>query len=65
MTDQIATSPRPDTSKKHKHAQAEYDRSAALRIRAGPSNPQQGYVCAFCGSMCRSIPASARGPARR
>jgi hypothetical protein len=30
----------------HNAAQAEYDRSAALRISAGPSNPQHGYVCA-------------------
>src|SRR5713101_6832454 len=30
----------------HNAAQAEYDRSAALLISAGPSNPQQSYVCA-------------------
>src|SRR6266576_2917313 len=30
----------------HNAAQAEYDRLAALRISAGPSNPQHGYVCA-------------------
>jgi hypothetical protein len=35
MTDQIATSPRPDASKTHKHAQAEYGRSAALVLVRG------------------------------
>jgi hypothetical protein len=43
VTGRIDNRPPRDRSNAQHH-QAEYLRSVALRIKAGPSNPQQGFV---------------------